>query len=400
MKKSIGHGVYKDQYGFHIRPRINKRRTWRKLASVTQAEAIKEARGLFTDAERARRGLGRDPFASLKTGTLAELADKYVAAGCPNRKLAQRTPNFLKLETRRIEMLKRHIGDKLAADIRPDTALQYGHKRLAQINNTLDSTKWKRGRNFVDKENQTLSNILNYGTMLGAAEGGVDFNYVRHKPRFQRSEDVRHSIEVKLESGDELHTMADRFFQHERHESTGMQLLFQAMSGCRTNEVLALRTDAGLREPGYIDDRYLYIRRSKGGYNPFVLLTPEFKDLIASWRYWHELRHPDSKWFFPSGNPELKIGNQALYAAMRRVCGELKWKLKTPHGLRAYFVSVQRYLGHSDEKIAAMLGDVTVLLMSTTYGDRRDTEPVSFMPSSGLPAWSRWRPAEEKVVGL
>jgi hypothetical protein len=54
--------------------------------------------------------------------------------------------------------------------------------------------------------------------------------------------------------------------------------------------------------------------------------------------------------------------------------------------------------------IAGEIGDKTVSLMQSTYGDRPDNwtggTALSWLPSVGLPAWQRWQAAESKVVAL
>lgn len=394
--KSVGDSVYRGPFGFYVRPWVNGRRTWKKLNSISQAEAKKEARELLSDHQRAIRGMGESPFA--KSGTLAELAAKYIAAGCPSKSHPIRPAVFIAGEKDRIEWLLKKLGDLQASEIRPGDCLEYGPWRMRLVARGT-------GKRKADMELQTLSNIFNYGVMLGVKRGGVEFNFIRgNKPRFCKSADVRHCSKVKLRSADHLHRIADRFFESPQHETTGFQLLYAALTGCRKNELLALRADADYQEPGYMDAHYLYVRRSKGNVNPFVSLdhriNPGLKELVEAWRYWHAERYPQSPHFFPGIDPRQPLCQEALGMALKRACKEFKLPHCTPHGLRAFYVQVQRSLGRSDEEIGAMIGHSGGKLIRTTYGDRCVTEKLSFYPSNGLPAWSKWRPAEQKMVGI
>ena len=53
-RQSTANGIYRDaEGGFWIRPTVNGSRTWKKLASVTPADAIVEAAAVVSDHHRA-----------------------------------------------------------------------------------------------------------------------------------------------------------------------------------------------------------------------------------------------------------------------------------------------------------------------------------------------------------
>lgn len=408
-RSSISPGVYvsNDASGaatYWARPTVRGRRTWKKLAAVKPAAAVKEY-------------IGKDWTGS--TGSLAELAQLYVAAGCPNKRLEERPVDFLTAETARVTNLVKFFGPLPAATIRIHDLPRYRAWRIKHI-------RFGEGDRTVDKDVQTLSNLLNYGV----ATGTLEFNFIRAgRPRFQRASAVRHARDVAPPDASTIHKIADFFFDSVRSEVHGWISLFAMFNGCRISETLRLRLDAKTdQQAGFIQwqngpdgkaiDGRLSLERSKDGVNEFAIIGPDFAAMIDCFHRWHAARFPNSPWYFPSPFAKLSKGRQYLTAdekhgtvdigafghALVRATKELNLPHITPHGYRSYYVTKRRSDGEPDTVIAGEIGDVTVTLMQTTYGKRPKNwtggEKLTWRPAEGLPAWSRWASAESKVVSL
>jgi integrase len=179
-----------------------------------------------------------------------------------------------------------------------------------------------------------------------------------------------------------------------RGEVLAWQLIFSALTGCRTSEILRLRTDAAPRKPGFIEGDWLWIERSKNGVNPFVVIHPDLRAAIAGHRQWLAAKSPQGQgaWWFPSPRkPGAAVEATSLIQAMTRIVGALGLDKRTPHGLRAYFVTVRRSQGISDGQIAAEIGDKTTSLISTTYGQVppgwKGGPDLTWQPTDGNPAF-------------
>lgn len=384
-RTSISPGVYVDGSGrFWGRPVIRGRSTWRLLRAVKQREAIKE----FATADYAA-----------PAGNFASLAELYVASGCPDKKLKPRAEGFTVAEKQRVASLVSFFGTLPAADLRLDDCLRYHKWRVRSV-------RFGTGGRTVDKDLTTLSNVLNYA----AARRLIPFNYIRAgRPKFQ--ENVRHSREVAPVSADVIHRLADEMFATVRTEVMGWQLLFAMFTGCRTSELLRLRLDAANdQQAGFIQwrvagDGRLSLRRSKKGVRPFAIIGPDFAQMLDCFERWHAARFPKSPWYFPSpANSQQPVNNGALGHALTRITVQMALPHITPHGLRSFYVTKRRSDGVADAVIAGEIGDKTVSLMQSTYGDCPDNwtggTALGWLPREGLPTWRLWSSAESKVVAL
>ena len=418
MKRaSIGGGVYADEIGgFWARPWINKRRTWRKLKATNPRAAIKEANG--------------DDFKS-NSNKFADLAAEYIKQDCPNRRLEKRDGLSLTSEVTRVKSLTAFFGSFDISEIRMPHYVSYKLWRVKKVERGT-------GERTVELEGNTLSNILSYGV----ATGRIELNFIRSgRPKFQKPEQVKRSRDKAPKNGDELNRLADYFFSDARSEVLGWQLLFAAMTGCRTSELLRLRLDASNPDhAGFMSGNFLFLgRRSKSGVHPYSQIVPEFQEMIECFLRWHKDRYPSSPWFFPGrtiltidqatealkiisgGTPtraaakkfgvsqtyicDLKTGrskggelqpvdSKALAHGLQKAVTACGLHHITPHGLRSFYVTKRRSEMASDAQIAAEIGDKTVSLIQQTYGDLPKSwqggQIITWKPNAGLPAWSKW----------
>jgi len=376
--RRIAPGLYQSPTGFHVRVWVDGRRTWRKLRANKLRPAILEA----ARAEWQTPG-----------GTFAQLAALYRQANCPNRRLQPRPGKFTESEKPRLDQLLRWFGHLPAADIRLFHLPKYHAWRLRHITQGI-------GHRTVDKELVTLSNVLNYAV----ATGKLELNYIRAgRPRFQDGTQIRHSRSVAPASADTVHALAEYFLRTLRSEVFAWQAFFAQFTGCRTSELLRLRLDAATPDDsGFVDGNMLFLgRRSKRGVNPFVLIGSEFAEMLRAFRCWHADRFPRNPHYFPSPAGSGPVDAGAFGHALTRACVALAVAHITPHGFRSYYVTKRRGDGASDVQIAGEIGDKTVSLMQTTYGDRpanwRGGRLLGWLPENALPAWQPWLPADAQA---
>jgi integrase len=384
MKRTaIGAGAYVDETGgYWARPWIHRRRTWRRLKATTARKAQAEVNQVEWSAPA-------ENFASLAT--------LYTEACCPNKRLEPRAEGFTKEETARVKHLIGFFGRYPTDEIKLPLIPAYKAWRVKNI-------KRGTGERAVDKDLNTLSNVLNYGVAMGL----IQANHVaRGRPRYRRSTMVKHCRESAPASAEIIHQVGTHLLDSVETEINAWQMLFACFTGCRTSELLRLRLDAATpNDAGFVqfhDGRgFLFLgRRSKGGVNPWAQIGPEFEKMLESFHRWHAARFPKSPWYFPAVTSQKPINRFALGRALAAACTALALPHITPHGLRSFYVTKRRSDGVSDTVIAGEIGDQTVLLMQTTYGSRPPNwtggNPLSWVPMDSNPCWLRWALAPANI---
>lgn len=383
----VGPGIYRDSRtgNLYERPSINGRTTFRKLRARSLKLAKEELAAKRTLQSQASLGLAADPYKRRRLVQLRDLFDRWRESDCPKRNGEKSSGTQLQATGRRLSILSGWWGAKTPAEVTAQTCQEYANSRRRQVRAGVD------GGRSVDLELSTLSSALHFAVLHGLAE----FNPLAGaRPRFYQASKARHCREFAPVSGDDLHALATALFESSKSECLGWQLLLQAMTGCRTSEVLRLRWDAKSREEaGFVEGDWLWIRRSKGGVNPFAVVHPALRQCLAALSAWRTRRYPASPWFFPSPYDETRhVDATALIHALTRI-GPLVSKAKrTAHGLRAFFVTVRRSQGISDAQVAAEIGDSTgAAIVASTYGavppNWRGGPELDFMPQQGEPAW-------------
>jgi integrase len=399
-KKVISSGVYQDAVdkSFWVRPWIDGRRTWRKLEATKLRYAIEEAATKKVDHSRSKLGVAKSPYAA-PAGMFKALAAAYVSAGCPNKRLEPRDGTFSKNEQFRLVSLLIFFGNRQSASIRIPLLTEYAAWRKPRFKKANCS-----GNRSIDMELCTLSNVLTYGVMIGELE----YNPIAiGKPRFQTAAKIRRSRERAAGSGDDVHRLADFFFNSPRPKTEVMawMTIFSALTGCRHIELRRLRMDGkGPETPGWISGNYLFLARAKKGVHPYIEIKDELAAAIDCFRNWHDERYPESPWWFPGQDKTEQLSAGAFCYALDRACKALGMPKCSPHGFRAFYVTKRRSEGIMDAQIASEIGDRTVAVIAESYGDRPPNwtgqEKLSFLPKEGLPAWERWREKERKIVSL
>lgn len=376
----VAPGIYRDTKA-HLweRPRINGRRTWRRLYAITLQDAKTELAAKRSDHQRSKLGLTKDPYsASL---SVLQILDIYQAAGFPDSHGRQRNTRTAEDEKKRLPRLREWFKAKSVDDLSFATMQAYGTSR----GNTR----------AAELDLYTLRNALKHA----ALSGRIKQEPVSHWPKFTRTTEVRHCRDNAPQSGNELHLIANELFGHGQTEPLAWLFLILALTGCRISEVLALRMHASNKtEPGFIQEDWLWLKRKKGGVNPFALLHPPLKECILAHHNWHQQRFPKHPAWIPHRfSFDEPVSHCSLNNALVRVTKKLGLPHRHTHALRAFFVTVRRSQGVSDAQIAAEIGDVTgATIIAQVYGaippNWRGGPSISFLPTEGKPAWFKWLP--------
>jgi integrase len=372
--------------------------TKRKLAATTKTAARAEVETLNTRRREAALGVGLDPYVAALT--IAQLAAKWIAAHCPDRQGRARTGAIFQDEKDRLNRTLKWWGARKVLETHRKHCIEYAAARQAQ-SKTLRLTR------SVDRELQTLSNLFEWAIDVDL----IKYNPIAKRKRFDNPKLVRHCTAFMPESDEDFHRLAAWLLDSETSRALGWQLLLEGLTGARTSEILACRTDAARPEQaGYLDHEYMGIQRLKDGIDPWVALEAApghspLRDCLQAFLNWHEQRYAHSPWFIPGRNPEFPMERRALTHALKRACAELKIKPVTSHGLRAYHVAGLRSMGRHDEEIAARLGHKSTHQVEHHYGKVREkwrgNWKMDFLPDDFAPAWASWlpkRPYQKLIV--
>jgi integrase len=378
----VAPGIYRDSRtgNFYERPKIDGRPTWRKLPARTIAGAKDILAARRTDQARHVHGLAKDPYAKPPM-VIGEIIKAYISSGCPSRSHI-RVGKLLKQEAGRCNKIAAFFLNDFPSNIKQAHYQSYRVARKKQQKDGFD------GGAMVDLELRTLRAAVAWAVKTGL----ISECKLASAPKFAPRK-ITHCRELMPKSTTELHALAAHLFDDPRSASSGWQLLLEAFTGCRTSEVLRLRTDAKPREPGFIEWQWLWLGRAKGGINPFALIHPDLRRLLDALLRWKAKHFPDNPYFIPSPRlPGRPLNNIALVKVLQRAASHLSDGPRTSHGLRAYYVTVRRSQGISDAQIAAEIGDRTgASIISRVYGEVppnwQGMEGMTWCPKDKPAAW-------------
>ena len=332
------------------RPKLFKHGRWNWTFRSLLTQNLKLAR-----EELHRRKVGR---AASRTGHTTPIEDvtvgtairRYVADGVPDRHRKARPLGTEVSEQRHCKNLLQFMDELTVNDLTLALFDRYHDWRCQQV------TKGT-GDRTVDMELNTLNNALMWACRVELLHQNP---MPANRPQYCRDRDIRHCREFMPANVDELHYVAGLMMSQPRGVALGFQALIEGMTGLRTNEVLQLRTDAAPYEPGWItpDGKSLYVRRSKGqhGVNPYVFIHDALRDTLAALQQWKQTAHPDSPFYLPSAiKSGMPLGKDSLAQTLRRLEPQLPRKI-TSHGLRAFYVTVRRSQGVTDNQVAWEIG--------------------------------------------
>jgi site-specific recombinase XerD len=390
-------GIYKYTANgtYHERPSIGDKRTWRSLGvNFTPQKNLKLAREEY-HRRRSTESEGKSPYAEPEepktvASTVADVIRKYQADGYLDRDLQPRPPVTLADEERHCKTLLKFwdtVAVEIVTDATCDKYRDWRKKRVQQGN----------GDRAIDRELNTLNNAFRYCKRREV----VSVNPLADRPRYQPSTKVRHCREFMPDDADELHGIAGLLFGNPHSQVLGFQMLFEANTGLRTSEILKWGGDKFGTTTA--DGKSIHVWRCKGQHavNPYVTNHEGLQALIAAHAKWKADYYPDSPWFFPGHDRDAHgpVDKGALAHALRRLHrkGLIK-KKRTPHGTRAFYVTVRRSHGVTDAQIAHEIGHTSGgSTLGKVYGGvppkwlTGGGPKMSWLPA-GKPAWESIKP--------
>jgi integrase len=380
----VADGIYRDSRTGHFyeRPTVRGRRTWRKLDGHLLKLARESLAQRRADTTRSKLGLARDPYAPAPL-TLGAVLDLYREAHCPDRHQQPRDQHRLVQEESRIRKLLPFWQNHKPEHVRPalDFPRYLAHRTFR---------KGAHGGRAVDLELATLANACRWAVMVGKLQSSP---FVGPRPKF-RSRQIQHCRDAAPLDAGELHSLAAYLFERTERVVLGWQLLLEAFTGCRTSEILALRWDAQRAgDPGFQDGAWLWLRRCKGGVNPFALIHPALRALLDALAVWRRDLCPKTPWYCPSPRDARRpVDRSGLAHALRHAGPAVLGRRITSHGMRSFYVTVRRSQGVTDAQIAAEIGDSTgASLIASTYGsvppNWRAEAPLAWLPATHPAAW-------------
>lgn len=323
--------------------------TTRKEQAIKNLEALKGVQFCNRHGIPGEEKIKKSPL-------IGGLLDKYREAGYPNarQKPRDKESSYFQDQESYHTTLKQFFAQKYVGELRPSLLNEYHRWRKCPGRLRAGAT----GDRITDLELTCLSNALTWA----AGEDVVQANPIKSRTRYQSGKDVRHCKDLAPEDMNDVHRACVRLFSSRRSETLGWQATFEAMSGVRTSEALAMRLDAKPGEPGAVssDGDHLYVRRARktAVENPLVLLHEGLKEWIPAHLEWHQQRYPNSPWFFPNLRDDgaKHVSKCALTTKFRELFEDKVLDRRfSSHGMRAVYVRIRRSQGVSDPQIAIEL---------------------------------------------
>ena len=309
---------------------------------------------------RTNRKLGiQEPLNPNGPPLIEAVLDEYAKAGYPDGKGNPKTPgDHLTGELASLVALHSYWDGKDATKLTQNNWDKYKDWRKA---NAKRGAECKRQ---VDLDRNCLSNAIKWAIRKEVMKD----NPMQNIGRFHSYLKAVHCKQYSPQSAEELHDALKVVFANGKSEALAWSALFEAATGCRTDEIIKLRMDASPGEPGSVMGDFMKVRRAKqaGRENEFVHLTPEFKIIIAAHKVWHDKYYANHPYFFPNLRkaPNGKVPCPNVTPGALTKCldhlfdrGLLKRKY-TSHAMRAYYVLCRRSWGIADMIICAEINQI------------------------------------------
>jgi hypothetical protein len=164
--------------------------------------------------------------------TVGDVLRKYEKDGYLTEDAEKRKGNTLQDEIRNTGKLLQFWDLVPIGDVRRSKLVAYKTWRTEKKNRRKACNS--KGLRAVDIDLRTLSNAFKYSAAIDYCDG----NPVADKPRFQKGAMVKHCREFCPDDADELHDAAALLMQNPRSVALGFQLLAEAYSSLRCQEML------------------------------------------------------------------------------------------------------------------------------------------------------------------
>jgi integrase len=411
--KAIGGGAYEQRRAGKATGKFYRRCWHLKTAAdgtVSKTRTIK----LLTTARTRQQALAQVSLANpkLAAGKFIYLAEVYIAGGCQNKRHVPHNPKYLTDEIRRVRQLISYFGNFELDDLHAGLWHGYHRHRTAAI--AADRAACT-GHRQVDKELQTMRNIFNFALSQHPRQLYSRHPFAAGCARYQIKEFIRTSTTRAPKNADAIHALARELLGSITTETAGWFTLFAAFSGCRISELLRLRMDAKQLAPEKFEGGFLRTipgdsdgtqprtflqlgQRDKHGINPRVVVFEAFAEMLRAFQHWHQVRYPDSAWYFPNHNGTAPGDRHVIARQLRAASRAIEQPGISPHGFRSYFSSKHRSDGMNDAQIAFLMGDKTVRLINDNYGETPESwtggVKLGWLPRQGEIAWKNWLPAK------
>lgn len=317
--------------------------------------------------------------------TLGDLAQQWIAAGCPHDDASARA---VAAASRLADTIRRALdfwATIRVAGVTLKTMNEFaGHRRAtARTGATGDRT--------IDTQLSALSCLCEWAVLTER----IEHNPFAKRKHFQDATTIAHCSDYMPDNDDQLHALLRWCWENREDESIGGALAFMALSGLRPGEVHLLKNlppweqipeNLAALQPGQLypmpdGTRRLAVARLKGGQNPAIVVHSALGDFLRTWK---ATRPENQAMLFPCTQEHVA---EAIAAAARA----LGLHEMHPHGMRAYYVRVRRSQGADDAQIALELGHSSNgKLIRNVYGEPRD--PIGgnlhdWQPADKTPAW-------------
>ena len=196
----IGKSLYRKGGAIYARVRFNGKLTWRS----TETNEPRDARAWLAKWRKeewmCQNGIeAKGVVLHRKRVNVAELMDAYTDAGCPTRKMQQKSPATLTNEHACLKPLRAYFGHLPASGITHGDCDRYRDWRLSGGYFTGDSerekqkklARMKNGNRSVDLELTILGNVFN----LAVRRGTLERNPLLGCSRYSQASQIRHCRE-------------------------------------------------------------------------------------------------------------------------------------------------------------------------------------------------------------
>jgi integrase len=364
--KRLGECLYWKGSRIVARVRVNGKLTWRSTGTDKPADARKWLEKWRKEEWMLQSGIEpKGVVLRRKRLPIGELIDEYLKAGCPTRKMQQKSPATITNELACLKPLRGYFGYLPATGVTLGDCDKYRDWRTsggyfagdADRERRKKFARMKTGNRSVDLELTILGNVFNLATRRGLLER----NPLIGRSRYSRASEIRHCRET-APTPEGLKQVEHWLRVREEHAVADL-FCFLAFSGLRIGEALPLDWEA-------VDwaTKLIHVQREKRGILPWVPILPEMESLLQAMR-----KRASGHLLFPSPfEANAPRDDSAVRHRLTAACKALGLGHVTPHGLRSYFVTQARQSGLSDAEIAMLIGDKSgPAIIALTYGDVR-----------------------------
>ena len=361
----LGECLYRKGGAIYARLRLNSKLNWRSTGTSEPREARAWVKKWKHDGWLLKNGIEtKGVVLQRQRTTVQEIADAYLKASCPTRKMLLKSPYTVKNEKKFLNPVLAYFGQMPAAALTLGDCDKYldwrtsgGYVAKFTVRGKPQTKQTHGGKRAVDLELVVLGNALS----LAVRRGVLNTNPLVGRGRYTCASEVRHCREVAPTPAG---LKQIEYWLRGRNEHSAADVVcFLAYSGLRIGEALALDWEA-------VDwgGKVLQVKREKRGIMPWVPILPEMETLLRRMQ-----KRASSYLLFPSPfEPEKPRDCSAIGHRLAAACKALGLGHVTPHGLRSYFVTQARESGLSDAEIAMLIGDKTgPAIIAHTYGDVR-----------------------------